>query len=793
MQTRKKYIFLTFLASWLLLFFFGGDQLRRFAFFSGRKAEARRSWPRWTDRTLLKSFADPEELQRDGDPSLLSPRERRAAWLSVYRRSSCRMETCFDFSRCEKHGFKVFTYPQERGQPVSETYGKILSSIERSRYHTLNPEEACLFILSIDTLDRDHLSGQYVRNVDEKIRGFPLWNGGRNHLIFNLYSGTWPSYTGELGFDIGQAILAKASFDSQSFRPGFDVSIPLFSKEHPQRGGDRGWLYQDSVPPKKKYLLVFKGKRYLTGIGSGTRNALHHIHNGKDIISLTTCKHGKDWEKHKDTRCDKDNVDYERFDYRELLRNSTFCIVPRGRRLGSFRFLEALQAACIPVLLSDGWELPFAEAIDWGKAAVVGSERLLLQIPSAVRCIHPERVLAFQQQTQFLWDAYFSSVDKIVHTTLEIIKDRLSPHRSRSRSLWNTLPGGLLVLPDFSTHLGDFPFYYLQHGYSPSKKFTAFIRAVSQAGSLSQPILRLIQAVSGSQYCAQIVVLWSCEKPPPPSGKWPQSAVPLTIIQGRRKVRGAGHGQGSGTRAGSRSSHPTAQPHPSVLPPQLSDRFFPFEAIQTDAVLSLDEDTSLSTSEVDFAFLVWRSFPERIVGFPTQSHFWDPEQGRWGYTSKWTNELSIVLTAAAFYHRYYHSLFTEYLPAGLRELVDGLAACEDILMNVLVAAVTKLPPIKVTQRKQHKEVVAQQAECRDGAAGTPPPGQRSSSAPHSAPAKVKGTAGSRRFSQRQDCLNQLADWFGYMPLVSSQLRLDPVLFKDQVSVLRKKYPSLEKP
>ncbi|XP_014113927.1 PREDICTED: exostosin-like 1 isoform X4 [Pseudopodoces humilis] len=714
MQTRKKYIFLTFLASWLLLFFFGGDQLRRFTPFSGRKAEARRNWPRWTDRSLLKSFADPEELQRDVDPSLLSPRERRAAWLSAYRSSSCRMETCFDFSRCERHGFKVFTYPQERGQPVSETYGKILSSIERSRYHTLNPEEACLFILSIDTLDRDHLSGRYVRNVDEKIRGFPLWNGGRNHLIFNLYSGTWPSYTGDLGFDIGQAILAKASFNTDSFRPGFDVSIPLFSKDHPQRGGDKGWLFQDSVPPKKKYLLVFKGKRYLTGIGSGTRNALHHIHNGKDIISLTTCKHGKDWEKHKDTRCDKDNVDYERFDYQELLHNSTFCIVPRGRRLGSFRFLEALQAACIPVLLSDGWELPFAEAIDWGRAAVVGSERLLLQIPSAVRCIHPERVLAFQQQTQFLWDAYFSSVDKIVHTTLE-------------------------------------------HGYSPSKKFTAFIRAASQAGSLSQPILRLIQAVSGSQYCAQIVVLWSCEKAPPPSGKWPQSTVPLTIIQGRRK---------------------------------LSERFFPFEAIQTDAVLSLDEDTSLSTSEVDFAFSVWRSFPERIVGFPTQSHFWDPEQGRWGYTSKWTNELSIVLTAAAFYHRYYHSLFTEYLPAGLRELVDGLAACEDILMNVLVAAVTKLPPIKVSQRKQHKEAAAQQAECGEGAAGTPPPGPPSPSAPHGA--KVKGTAGSRRFSQRQDCLNQLADWFGYMPLVSSQLRLDPVLFKDQVSVLRKKYPSLEK-
>ena len=53
-------------------------------------------------------------------------------------------------------------------------------------------------------------------------------------------------------------------------------------------------------------------------------------------------------------------------------------------------------------------------------------------------------------------------------------------------------------------------------------------------------------------------------------------------------------------------------------------------------------------------------------------------------------------------------------------------------------------------------------------------------------------ANPEHFNQRQECVNTFANWFGYMPLVHSQFRLDPVLFKDQVSVLRKKYKDLER-
>lgn len=57
--------------------------------------------------------------------------------------------------------------------------------------------------------------------------------------------------------------------------------------------------------------------------------------------------------------------------------------------------------------------------------------------------------------------------------------------------------------------------------------------------------------------------------------------------------------------------------------PTISQRFYPHPLIDTDAVLSLDEDAILNTDEMDFAYKVWRDFPDRIVGYPARAHYWD--------------------------------------------------------------------------------------------------------------------------------------------------------------------------
>jgi hypothetical protein len=48
---------------------------------------------------------------------------------------------------------------------------------------------------------------------------------------------------------------------------------------------------------------------------------------------------------------------------------------------------------------------------------------------------------------------------------------------------------------------------------------------------------------------------------------------------------------------------------------------------------------------------VWREFPDRLVGYPGRLHLWDHEMSKWKYESEWTNEVSMVLTGAAFYHK----------------------------------------------------------------------------------------------------------------------------------------------
>uniref|UniRef100_A0A1I7T527 Exostosin domain-containing protein n=2 Tax=Caenorhabditis tropicalis TaxID=1561998 RepID=A0A1I7T527_9PELO len=300
-----------------------------------------------------------------------------------------------------------------------------------SEHITNDPNEACIFLLGIDTTDRDIRSQNYVKNVNEYIESLDpaYWNNGRNHLIFNFYHGTFPDYDDHnLNFDSGEAMIARASSSENNFFKGFDVSLPLFHENHPYEIDSQKMLVNDRTQVYRKYLVSFKGKRYVYGIGSGTRNLVHHLHNGEDIVMVTTCKHNNDWQAYQDDRCQKDNNEYDQWDYEDLLANSTFCLVPRGRRLGSFRFLETLRSGCIPVVISDSWILPFTETIDWHSAAIVVAERDALSIPELLMSTSRGRVRELRDSARDVYDGYLRSIQVISNHVLSIISKRIDDH-----------------------------------------------------------------------------------------------------------------------------------------------------------------------------------------------------------------------------------------------------------------------------------------------------------------------------------------------------------------------------
>jgi alpha-1,4-N-acetylglucosaminyltransferase EXTL3 len=120
-------------------------------------------------------------------------------------------------------------------------------------------------------------------------------------------------------------------------------------------------------------------------------------------------------------------------------------------------------------------------------------------------------------------------------------------------------------------------------------------------------------------------------------------------------------------------------------------------------VLSIDDDAYLRHDEIVFGFRVWRESRDRIVGFPGRYHAWDTGvgetdgrvRGGWLYNSNYSCELSMVLTGAAFLHKYYLYQYSYFMPSVIREKVDEYINCEDIAMNYLVSHLTRKPPIKV--------------------------------------------------------------------------------------------------
>jgi len=577
-------------------------------------------------------------------------------------RKDCNMFNCFDVYRCGvvgKGGLKVYIHPPtiytkpsgEEVAPLTSEYYEMLEAVYSSEFYTNDPAQACLFLPSVDLLN---LREQDRSWVSRALASHPLWNKGRNHLVFSLIPPATPPPTGE-------AILATAAISQ--VRPGFDLSVASLSTLPPS-------------PPtssRPHLLSVSQSKITLEGANPG------------EVITSSMAL-------------------------------ATFCLVDLTSPMPPSLLLDCLSQGSVPILLAPSLQtsLPLSPLVDWSSFSITfrPSTAKSSLLPH-LRGLPPSTVASLQQQAWRMFNQHFKSASSLVLSSLQLLQRRLWPPSA---------------VPSPSSNLLSLPSSPPQ-----SQGFTALILTYNRIQSLFQ----VIQTLGEVESLTRIVVVWNHQSvPPPPAEDWPKVPKPLKVIQTGANL--------------------------------MSNRFQPYEEIQTEAVLSLDDDiTMLTKDELEFGYQVWRQFPDRIVGFPSRTHFWQNTTSSYRYESEWTNELSLVLTGVAFYHSYWHYLYTA-APSKeqrqIRDWVDQHMNCEDIAFNLMVANATGKPPIKVGPRKKFK---CSTPSCENV-------GMLSSAAGH--------------LEERSRCLDLFLKLYGDpCPLKQVQFRADPVLYKENLPPAMKKF------
>ena len=636
----------------------------------------------------------------------------------------CRIHSCFDLFRCHVDNnwkIKAYVYPPVKYQTTdgadvfpetSNEFAAIMKAIKQSKFWTNKTEEACIFVPNMDMLSERSLlrgfAGKALPSLDH-------WNNGQNHLLFNFFQEKTSS-ANPLTINTGKALVASGSFNELNFRPKFDVNIPILNT---MVDLERCTVKEKDMNSKKKWLLSIP-----TGIvPKATENDLDLItKNSKDLVLRLSYCTGSNARYAVKKRCSKD-ISYI---YPDILKESDFCLILPGKSLWKTFLSDAMMSGCIPLVLQ-GYLLPFSSVLDWKRASISINKNQFKDLTKFLKSYTMEQKIVLRKQVLFIWQKYFSSLERITIAAIEIINDRVSPHNTKSYSEWNGL---LTTLSKGQFVKESWPAFFIPSTPVNNHHFTAVILTYNRA----QLLFQLMKQLSECPSLSKIVVVWNNPlKTPPERSTWPKINKPWVVIHSKEN--------------------------------RLSNRFHPYEEIETNAILSIDDDISMLTvTEVEFAFQVWKEHPDRLVGFPGRYHMQAPTTSNDAiqYQSEWSNDISMVLTGVAFHHKIYSYMFTHNMPLTVTEYIDAKMNCEDIAMNFLIANLTRKAPIKVTARKRF---ICSKCKSNESL-----------------------WSETSHFVKRTECLKVFTKLFGKMPLETVEFRADPVLFRENVPIEIQDYP-----
>ncbi|KAA8532228.1 hypothetical protein F0562_032247 [Nyssa sinensis] len=324
------------------------------------------------------------------------------------------------------HNLKIFLYPDvymnESSSPFARIFlphpnpfhpklGNYFSehlfkvALLRSSLVTPRPEEAHFFFMpfSINNMRNDprlhsetsisDFIAQYTARISTE---FEFWNasGGTDHFYVCCHSvGREAASKHHHLHNNGIQVTCSSSYFQRLYTAHKDIGLPQVWPR----------LQEEPLnPPQARNKLVFFAGRMQNSRIRQELLATWGNDTDMDIFS-----------------------EYPSFPYEEGFRRSRYCLHVKGYEVNTARVSDAIHYGCVPVLISNYYDLPFANVLDWSKFSIIISQGEIACLKKILLSVSRQMYLSMFQnlciiRRHFVWHTTPKSYDSFYMTAYQL-------------------------------------------------------------------------------------------------------------------------------------------------------------------------------------------------------------------------------------------------------------------------------------------------------------------------------------------------------------------------------------